>query len=70
MYEPWSATSAPNLKRPKPYRYPGAAPFGAEDVTWDAQRVRAYLLGPVAWARKHGVSASRMVAAEFGCTRA
>ena len=28
MYEPWAATSAPNMKREIPYRYPGDAPFG------------------------------------------
>ena len=26
MYEPWAATSAPNMKREIPYRYPGDAP--------------------------------------------
>lgn len=69
MYEPWSATSAPNMKRKTPYRYPGTAPFGAAESNWDAQRVAAYLQQPLDWARRHGVPASRMVAGEFGCMR-
>jgi hypothetical protein len=69
MYEPWSVTSAPNMKLEKPRRYPGPAPFGATEVQWDAKRVAAYLQKPVDWARAHGVPVSRMVAAEFGCMR-
>jgi hypothetical protein len=53
MYEPWSATSAPNMKRKVPYRYPGDAPFGAGEAHWDARVVAGYLrqtggLGPAA----------------------
>ena len=69
MYEPWAATSSPNMKREKPYRYPGVAPFGASMVSWDAVRVATYLQQPVEWAKRHGVPMSRMVAAEFGCVR-
>ena len=69
MYEPWAATSAPNMKRTAPYRYPGIAPFGSREERWDATRVRAYLQQPVEWARKHDVPISRMVAGEFGCVR-
>jgi cellulase (glycosyl hydrolase family 5) len=69
MYEPWAATSAPNMKREIPYRYPGEAPFGTRSERWDAARVRAYLHQPLDWAKKHQVQRSRMVAAEFGCVR-
>jgi len=69
MYEPWSATSAPNMKREIPYRYPGDAPNGEHTEHWDAARVRDYLQQPIEWAKKHRVPMRRMVAAEFGCVR-
>lgn len=69
MYEPWAATSAPNLKREKPFRYPGEVPFGPGTARWDAASVAGYLQQPVDWARRHGVAANRLVAAEFGCMR-
>jgi hypothetical protein len=69
MYEPWSATSAANLKRETPYRYPGEAPFGRGAARWNASSVEGYLQQPLDWARRHGVAANRMVAAEFGCMR-
>ena len=69
MYEPWSATAAPNMRRTVPYRYPGVVPFGSREESWDAARVRAHLQLPVEWARSHGVPMSRMVAGEFGCVR-
>lgn len=69
MYEPWVATSSPNLKRKVPYRYPGAIPFGGGDVEWNAARVAAYLQKPIDWARQHGVPVNRLVAGEFGCVR-
>jgi len=69
MYEPWAATSAPNMKRDVPYRYPGDAPFGERTEHWDSTRVRDYLQQPIDWARKNRVPLSRMVAAEFGCVR-
>ncbi len=69
MYEPWSATSGPNMKRAKPYRYPGVVPFGEGESHWDARRVAAYLQQPFDWARTHGVPANRLVAGEFGCMR-
>jgi len=43
MYEPYAATSAPNMKREKPYAYPGKVPFGEAEETWDRDRVAAYL---------------------------
>ncbi len=69
MYEPWSATSAPNMKRERPWRYPGKVPFGEGESRWDAARVAAYLRQPLDWARAHGVPAKRLVASEFGCMR-
>lgn len=69
MYEPYDATSAPNLKRPKPYEYPGVVPFGGKPEKWDGERVAAYLQQPFSWAKQHGVAENRMVAGEFGCMR-
>jgi hypothetical protein len=70
MYEPYAATSAPNLKRAKPFPYPGEAPFGGHDLeTWNGKRVTAYLQLPLEWARAHHVSTNRLVAGEFGCMR-
>lgn len=69
MYEPYAATSGPNLKRTKPYQYPGIVPFGQGKEMWNAQRVAAYLQQPFDWAKKHQVPANRMVAGEFGCIR-
>ncbi len=69
MYEPYAATSAPNMKREKPYSYPGKVPFGEADETWNRDRVAAYLQQPVDWADSHNVPRNRMVAGEFGCMR-
>jgi Cellulase (glycosyl hydrolase family 5) len=69
MYEPWLATSSPNIKANYKYRYPGVTPFGGQDVKWDAARVAAYLHQPIDWAKAHRVPVNRMVAAEFGCVR-
>jgi hypothetical protein len=69
MYEPWAATSAPNMKRESPWRYPGEVPFGRGTARWDAKIVEGYLQQPVDWARRHGVAVNRLVASEFGCMR-
>jgi hypothetical protein len=69
MYEPWAATATPNMRREKPYRYPGVAPFGGGQSNWDAARVAAYLQQPLDWAGSHGIPRNRLVAAEFGCIR-
>lgn len=69
MYEPYAATSAPNVKREKPYAYPGTVPYGEGEEKWDAMRVAAYLGLPFEWAAAHGVAPNRMVAGEFGCMR-
>jgi hypothetical protein len=69
MYVPWSATSAPNMKRDRPYRYPGVVPFGDREVRWDANAIAGYLRQPVDWAKRHGIPRNRLVAAEFGCMR-
>lgn len=69
MYEPYAATSAPNLKREKPYSYPGLVPFGGQQEEWNGGRVAAYLQQPLEWAKTHGIDRSRLVAGEFGCMR-
>ncbi|WP_163832780.1 glycoside hydrolase family 5 protein [Spartinivicinus ruber] len=69
MYEPYAATSGPNLKRKKPYSYPGQVPFGNGLEYWGAKRVAEYLELPSRWAKLHKIPANRVVAGEFGCIR-
>lgn len=69
MYEPYAATSAPNLTRAKPHAYPGSVPYAGQTQHWDASRVSQYLQGPVQWAQRLGVPLNRLVAGEFGCMR-
>ena len=69
MYEPYSATSAPNMARKQPIPYPGLAPFGGKREQWDGKRVAAYLQKPLDWADAMGVPRSRLVVGEFGCMR-
>jgi Cellulase (glycosyl hydrolase family 5) len=69
MYEPYAATSAPNLKRANPYNYPGIVPFGGHNELWDSQRVAAYLQKPLDWAKLHKLSYNRLVVGELGCIR-
>jgi hypothetical protein len=47
MYEPYEATSAPNMKREKPYAYPGDVPYAGSSVIWNLQKVSEYLAQPV-----------------------
>lgn len=61
MYEPWNLTSAPQIRRKPQLRYPNPA--------FDRVALQRFLAQPFAWARAHGVPASRMVAGEFGCVR-
>lgn len=69
MYEPYSVTSAPNLKREKKFGYPGLAPYSGRKEYWGAERVKEYLSGPVTWAKAHNIPSERLVMAEFGCIR-
>ncbi len=70
MYEPYEATSSPNIKRDPQLRYPGVQTWlGAKQVTWNKATVKAFLDQPYDWAAAHGVPASRMVAGEYGCVR-
>lgn len=70
MYEPYQATSSPNLRREKPYVYPGKVPFsGSEPQLWNKSRVLSYLQQPVDWAKQHGIPTQYLVAGEFGCVR-
>lgn len=69
MYEPYAATSAPNLARVHPYGYPGAVPFAGQTQQWGAKRVADYLRQPLAWADEVKLPRSRLVVGEFGCMR-
>jgi len=69
MYEPYAATSAPNMTRKQPYAYPGPVPFAGERQQWDGERVAHYLAQPLAWADAMKVPRSRLVIGEFGCMR-
>ena len=70
MYEPYEATSAPNIKRQPQYRYPGFQSWvGKTQVTWDKAEIARYMSAPFDWAAAHGVPNNRVVAGEFGCVR-
>jgi hypothetical protein len=69
MYEPYSATSAPNMTRKQPFAYPGPVPFAGLTQQWDGQRVQQYLQQPLAWSEAMHVPRSRLVVGEFGCMR-
>lgn len=70
MYEPYAATSGPNLRRKKPFSYPGEVPFfGDEMQYWGANQVAEYLKIPSKWAKEHNIPSNRMVVGEFGCVR-
>ncbi|MFQ6576338.1 glycoside hydrolase family 5 protein [Pseudomonas sp. UM16] len=69
MYEPYHATSAPNMNRAKPYAYPGPVKFAGQQQVWGRERVRTYMQSPLQWAQTHKVPVSRLVAGEFGCMR-
>ena len=70
MYEPYDATSAPNLRREHPLRYPGATTGdGATRTAWDREAVAAHVGTAFDWARAQGLPPTRVVAGEFGCMR-
>ncbi|WP_241507453.1 cellulase family glycosylhydrolase [Pseudomonas sp. AFG_SD02_1510_Pfu_092] len=69
MYEPYAATSAPNMTRKQPFAYPGPAPFAGQTQQWDGQRVARYLRQPLDWAEAMKVPRARLVVGEFGCMR-
>lgn len=69
MYEPYFATSAPNMARKQPLAYPGPVPFAGQIQQWDGQRVERYLHLPLAWAETMNLPRSRLVVGEFGCMR-
>lgn len=70
MYEPYAATSAGNMRREKPLRYPGAVTlYDGQELAWSRQSVTSHIDFAYAWAARHGVPSSRVVASEFGCMR-
>ena len=70
MYEPYAATSAPNMKRDVPFRYPGVeTDYAGASLAWDRQAVAAHIDVAFEWAASHGLPAQRIVTGEFGCMR-
>jgi len=69
MYEPYAATSAPNMTRKQPLAYPGTVPFAGQSEQWDGRRVAQYLEQPLAWLAAMKVPSTRLVVGEFGCMR-
>lgn len=70
MYEPYDATSAPNMQREAPFRYPGATTnYAGAKLVWDRDAVKGHIETAFNWARSQGIGANRMVMAEFGCMR-
>ena len=70
MYEPWLATSAANLRREEPLRYPGVeTEYAGTSLRWDEAAVRAHIDLAFDWADAQDLPPTRVVAAEFGCMR-
>lgn len=70
MYEPWEATSAPNMKRKQPLRYPGTpGRIDGKRMAWDRDAVAAHIGLAYDWAKAQGLPPTRIVVGEFGCMR-
>lgn len=70
MYEPYAATSAPNMKRAQPLRYPGVTTdYAGGTRRWDREAVAQHVGAAFDWAKAQGLPPTRIVAAEFGCMR-
>ncbi|MBY8917230.1 glycoside hydrolase family 5 protein [Nitratireductor sp. L1-7-SE] len=70
MYEPYAATSAPNMKRDVPLRYPGVVTeYAGGEESWNRQAVASHIGAAFNWAEQQGLPPTRVVAAEFGCMR-
>jgi len=70
MYEPYAATSAGNMRREKPLRYPGVVTlYDGQELAWSRQSVKHHIDFAYTWAAHHGVPSNRVVASEFGCMR-
>ncbi len=70
MYEPYQATSVPNMKRKTPLRYPGVkTDYAGGTIAWDRDAVGAHIDTAFDWAQAQGLKPTRIVAAEFGCMR-
>ncbi|MCR4268579.1 glycoside hydrolase family 5 protein [Nitratireductor sp. ZSWI3] len=70
MYEPYDATSSPNIRRKEPLRYPGVVTkYGGGEMAWDSQAVARHINTAFDWAKKQGLPQTRIVAGEFGCMR-
>ena len=70
MYEPYDATSAPNMKREKPLQYPGVTTdYAGGKLSWDRKAVGSHIGVAFDWAKAQGLPPTRVVAAEFGCMR-
>lgn len=69
FYEPWNfTTKRVNNGR---FRYPDRMPVNWEGDTesWTIDDLRERMRIVTTWAEKHGIPASQIVAAEFGCNR-
>ncbi len=70
MYEPYQATSAPNMKRDTPLRYPGVVTeYAGGEMAWSKDVVTNHIGEAFDWAKRQGLPSTRIVAAEFGCMR-
>lgn len=70
MYEPYTATSAPKRWRKDPLPYPGfTTRYDGGEILWDRDVVQGHMGLAFEWAKAHGLPATCIVAAEFGCLR-
>lgn len=69
MYEPFEATSGPNLKRENPFKYPGTVPFAGVKEYWDKIRIDKYLDTVAEWSKRVSIPSEKIVVGELGCIR-
>jgi len=70
MYEPYNATSAGNMRRKAPLRYPGVkSRYAGGEQVWNRAAVAAHIDIAFDWVEAQGLPATRLVVAEFGCMR-
>jgi len=70
VYEPYEATSYPNIKRKVKLRYPGTkSNFRGEKLAWNKDVLSYYIGAAFDWAEAQNIPAHKIVISEFGCVR-
>ena len=69
MYEPYAFTNHRNVRREKPYVYPGKIPYAGRETEWNKRRIERHLAPFFQWAKAQQIPFTRLVCGEFGCYR-